>query len=288
MPCWSPAPLHIARALVLFGLSVGPSQAASNQQSSEPDGKAVAFTRYAVQTLSNDVKHALRLEALNQALEQRLLLESERQIPPEALVKYHREHEQHFQKPEAIAIWRLLASSETQAKELLSTIQKSPDPVRTWGTLVREHSLDKATHFRRGSLGYVWPDGNTDVPQVRVAPALFEAAKSPKDGELLPLPIREGQYWALVWRRDTRAATARPLDQVQAAIRQQLSLSQARTKYVELAAQLRSLYLTDYHPERLDSFSPGSDVFNAPARPPIAARPADRSPVPRETDLGER
>src|SRR5690606_15182088 len=126
--------------------------------------------------------------------------------------------------PAAIALWRLLVPTEQQAKELAARVQKSPEPIRAWSNIVREHSLDKATHFRKGSLGYVWPDGNTDVPQVRVSPALFAAATTLADGEFLPTPVKEGPNWALVWRRGSRAARGLSLEQARPQIVQQLAV----------------------------------------------------------------
>src|SRR5690606_26790841 len=141
-------------------------------------------------------------------------------------------------------------------------------------------------------LGYVWPDGNTDVPQVRVSPAIFDAAKKLRDGELTPEPVPEGANWAVIWRRETRKATAESLAHASSKIRQRLALSKARVAHEELLRGLRAQHLTDYQPAHAEAFSPPTSAPTTASpevrHPPIVSQPAARSPVPRETDLGDR
>lgn len=279
----------IARIVAVLGLSVSPSQSAPDQRAAPVSTSSSAFTAYAHKTLAGDTKaQSLRSQALNQALEQQLLQQAEQAISPGAVSAHYERYREYFKQPEAIALWRLLAGSEAQAKDLLDKILKSADRAKTWTALVREHSLDKATHFRRGSLGYVWPDGNTDVPQVRVASVLYEAAQALKDGELMAQPVREGQHWAIIWRRDSRKAKGQSLEQAQAQIRQQLTLAQARSAHHALVQDLRSKHLSEYHPEALDSFTPSPEAPVEAHRTPVVARPAAKSPVPHQTDRGER
>jgi hypothetical protein len=277
-------------APLLVGLSVGLLHAAERDAEPVARGPAELLSTYARQQLSSDPKgHGLRVLALNQALETQLLSQAAAAVSDAQVSAYYERHRVHFQKPEAISLWRLLLPTESRAKELLTKIRTSADPARTWASLVREYSLDKATHFRRGALGFVWADGNTDVPQVRVSPGLYAAAKGLADGELCHAPIKEGDNWALIWRRDTRPAVGRSLSHARDAIRQQLSLAAARDLHNKLTQELRAQHLTEYHPEHVDHYlSPPELPSQIPPKAPLVPQPALASPVPRVTDFGER
>jgi peptidyl-prolyl cis-trans isomerase C len=273
----------------LAGLLVSPSQAAVHPAKPADAVNAERFTAYAQRTLEGDPKaEALRSLALNQTLEHSLLQAAERSVSRDAIAAYYQQHIEHFLQPAAIALWRLLLATEQEARAAALTLQKSDEPVRTWAALIRERSLDKATHFRRGALGYVRPDGSTDVPQVRVSPSLYVAARSLKDGEFSTTPVTEGPNWALLWRRDSRPAQGRSLSEADAEIRQQLALAQARTAHSQLTRLLRDRYLTEFHPEHLTAFTPQAEPVPETPKQPIVSRPAARSPVPHHTDLGDR
>lgn len=132
------------------------------------------------------------------------LVEAERaQLPDptEAEINaYYDAHRRDFARPERIALWRILVSSEAQARKIIEAVQGAGGPER-WRALARDQSLDTATKERGGDLGFVHADGHTDVPQLRVDPALFEAARSLEDGQLVPVPIAEGDHFAVLWRR---------------------------------------------------------------------------------------
>lgn len=118
----------------------------------------------------------------------------------EAIDKYMAAHPRDFNKPLRIRIYRLLVSTEEEAKTLLAEL-KMPLDLPQFRVLCREHSVDKATHERGGDLGFVWPDGSTDVPQVSADPKIYAAALTLKEGELHPEPIAEDARFAIVWRR---------------------------------------------------------------------------------------
>jgi peptidyl-prolyl cis-trans isomerase C len=86
----------------------------------------------------------------------------------------------------------------------------------------REESLDKATFLRAGSLGMVAPDGTSNFAHVRADKAVIDAARSVKDGELVPTPVAEGEHFAVIWRRGTVAATQVSLEAASDEIRQTL------------------------------------------------------------------
>ena len=115
--------------------------------------------------------------------------------------RYITQHPRDYQKPLRIRIFRLLVNREDDAKKLLAELLQGPVDLTRFRALCREHSVDKATHERGGDLGYVWPDGSTDVPEVSADPALYAAALPLKEGQFAPQLVQEGKHFAIVWRR---------------------------------------------------------------------------------------
>lgn len=231
----------------------------------------------------------LRDKALSETLERALLQTSLADVPLEqATVDYYKSFQDRFVRPEAISVWRILVGSEEQAKTLVAQIKASPTPQKTWSLAAREHSLDKATHFRKGYLGFVRADGSTDVPQVRVSPAVYAAASALVDGAYGEVPFREGEHWAVVWRRGSRKEERVSLERAQPEIAQQLSLAAARKGLATILTTLRAQHVTDYHPELLEALPSPPDVDFEVHKPPRHAHPAQGNPTPRQTDWGER
>jgi peptidyl-prolyl cis-trans isomerase C len=132
-----------------------------------------------------------------------LVTQLERAAPApseQEIERYVAEHPRDYQKPLRIRIFRLLVKQEDKANELLAQLGGPVDLLR-FRALCRDHSIDKATHERGGDLGFVWPDGSTDVPEVSADPALYAAALPLKEGQLAPQVVKEGEHFALVWRR---------------------------------------------------------------------------------------
>lgn len=231
----------------------------------------------------------LRDRALSEALERQLLTAAlESPFETQELRDYYDKFLDRYVKPESIEVWRILVGSEQQAKELLSRIQQSETPTKTWSAVAREHSLDKATHFRKGHLGFVRADGFTDVPQVRVSPAVYAAAKQLKDGAYTREPVREGDNWALIWRRGTRSEERTTFERAKPEIIQQLGLARARAQLAELLAKLREIQVTEHHPDAVDALPIAPEERNVVPRRPFPSHPADASPAPRVTDWGDR
>lgn len=118
---------------------------------------------------------------------------------------YVKQHERDFAKPLRIRIFRILVSTEDAAKDLLGKLTTKTS-IADFRKLARDVSIDRATNERGGDLGFVWPDGSTDVPQVSADPALYAAALELVDGEFSKAPIKEGKHFAVLWRRGTLAA----------------------------------------------------------------------------------
>jgi peptidyl-prolyl cis-trans isomerase C len=186
---------------------------------------------------------------------------------------FYAAHASSYREPEGILIWRLLAKDDKTARELIERA-KSLD-VPAWSQLVREHSLDTATNMRSGNLGYVFADGQTERPQLRVDARLFAAAQRIKDGMLVPEPVPEGDHFAVIWRRAHRPASARPLESVRESIRIILLEQRLDAERTRLLAALRESRVAEYHPELLEEWQPEEPALTRrPERASGAERPA--------------
>ena len=227
------------------------------------------------------------------ALAQALLVDLQRQVAVQGvtsaeLESYYAAHRADFETPKSILIWRILLRRESQAQALLRELAVPDDG--TWSRLARERSVDTATNMRSGSLGYVAADGQTHMPQLRVSRALFAAADALQDGQLAPLPVAEGDAFAVVWRRASRAASVRPLGEASLEIRARLEAEKFAQQSAALSLGLRQASLRDHQPALLAGYEPHfSDPGFAPplvTPPPLRPRPVQLSP--RATDLGLR
>ena len=124
----------------------------------------------------------------------------------EEIDAYLEQHRRDFEKPLRIRIFRIMVSTKEKAEE----VRKQLDATTTlsdFRKLARDHSVDRATSERGGDLGFVWPDGSTDIPQVSAETSLYEAAQDLKDGEFSSQPVPERDHFAVIWRRGTLPAT---------------------------------------------------------------------------------
>lgn len=150
------------------------------------------------------------LEQKKRILSRRMLeLSAEKSPEPTAsqIDSYLKKHERDFVKPLRVRIFRILVSTEEKAHEISKKLSQTTTPAE-FRELARSHSIDKATSERGGDLGFVWPDGSTDVPQVSADPALYQAALPLSEGEFSPAPIPEGEHFAVIWRRGSLPAQA--------------------------------------------------------------------------------
>ncbi len=169
----------------------------------------------------------------------------------EELRKTIKQNSREFMRPERLRLFRILLPSEADARELRAKF--GPGTTLTeWRAAARERSLDRATHERGGDLGFVAPDGTTDVPEVRVDPALYQAARALTDGEIAPGIVREGEHFALVWRRGHLPPVETPLREIERLATASLLREKAATRVQELTRELRKTQLREHHPERLE------------------------------------
>jgi peptidyl-prolyl cis-trans isomerase C len=248
------------------------------------------FSQYADQKQLASVPHvrlSLR-EALSRALGNVFLDDpANTQIADAELRTYYDSHRDDYEKPERIRISRILVDDEALAKRIL-TDASGIKGAELWKQLARDHSLDAATKLRGGNLGFVYPDGRTDVPQVAVDPALYAAAAKVKDGELVQTPVKEAGHLAVVWRRGTLPAVQSSFAAEREAIHDILAREKAERAFTALREELRQREVKDENPVLLESLkdsageAPSSSSGVAP--PPFSS--AD--PTPHETDRGLR
>ncbi len=164
---------------------------------------------------------------IERALSRGVLRDVERQLGPPSNISvddvraYYVSHADQFSSPEKLALFRILLPNKQVAVDAIARLKKKLT-LEAFTKLARDESLDKATHLRAGSLGFVAPDGASSFVHVQVDRAVVEAARGVKDGELVATPISEGDHFAVIWRRGTVVATQVSLDAATEEIRQTL------------------------------------------------------------------
>jgi peptidyl-prolyl cis-trans isomerase C len=209
-------------------------------------------------------------------------LKSQASIPAEDVARYYETNRARFDAPERVNLWRILCTTKADADDVLAQAKQDLS-IPKFMTLARERSLDKATQYRGGNLGFLGPDGASNEAGVKVDPALVRAAASVKDGELVTQPVQEGAHYAVVWRRNTVPATRRTLDEASDQIRATLFRERTEAKEKELLASLRQKHVRDVNADLLKIIEiPAFDAgLGLPRSVPSAiARPA---PAPRSS-----
>ncbi|MBK6514996.1 MAG: peptidyl-prolyl cis-trans isomerase [Polyangiaceae bacterium] len=156
-----------------------------------------------------------------------------------------------FAVPQRIGIFRILVGSEAEAKSILAELGGSPDP-KKWNDLARDKSLDKSNHLRGGNLGLVAEDGSTGQAENRVDPALYKAALAVKDGTMVPQPVKEGDRWAVVWKRQSMSQSSRSLELEAPTIRAAIADERKRTAVQALLEKLRPELIKELNVELCD------------------------------------
>jgi hypothetical protein len=247
----------------------------------------VLIPHFLVDIYARRLEQTERFKPLRDALLARLIeadLRSRTTVSEADIAAYYGKHGKAFSAPEAVLLSRILVATEVEARTLIQSL-KAPAGLKQWGALCREHSIDTATKLRNGRLGFVRSDGTTDVPQVRVNPALYQAAHSLHDGELAAQPVAEGSNFAVVWRRATRPIETQPLPTVAPTIQMILEREHVQTAHAHLLTDLRTRYVTGYQPDAIEA-------LNYPADPglPIPKRALEQqaASVASKPVLGDR
>jgi peptidyl-prolyl cis-trans isomerase C len=151
-------------------------------------------------------------------------------IPMDEVRAYYDANRMHFDAPERINVWRILCKSKEDAATVIAEAEKALT-TNKFNDLAREHSVDKATRYRGGNLGFLAPDGESNQAGLKVDVAIVRAAQGVKDGELVRAAVQEGDGWAVVWRRTTVPPSRRTVEEAAAQIRN--TMHRQRTEAVE-------------------------------------------------------
>lgn len=160
-------------------------------------------------------------------------------IPLEDVKRFYEENRSRFDSPERVNLWRILCKTREEAETVLATAKREPT-IAKYNDLAREHSIDKATNFRGGNLGFLAADGTSNEAGLKVDPALVQAASAVKDGEFVPQPVPEAGAFAVVWRRATVPANKRTLEESTAQIRTTLYRERTEAAEKKLMTDLRA------------------------------------------------
>lgn len=167
-----------------------------------------------------------------------------RDLSEDQLKRYFDEHRARYELDEGILVWRILCSTREEAATVLEGAKKTPT-IDAFSTLAREHSVDKSTNLRNGNLGFLSPDGTSNEAGLKVDPAIVKAASTVKDGELVKEPVKEGEYFAVVWRRGTRPASKKTLQSVEAQVRDAMVREAGEKEVEKVLAELKARDVKD-------------------------------------------
>jgi peptidyl-prolyl cis-trans isomerase C len=187
-------------------------------------------------------------------------------IPMADVAAYYEKNRVRYDAPARYQVWRILCKTRDDAGSVLAAAKADPS-TKTFAQLARDHSEDKATALRSGNLGFLTAEGESSEPGLRVDSAIVRAAQGVRDGDLVPEPVVEGDFFAVVWRRGTLAAQKRTALEVAAPIREILWREGAKARVDELLARLRAANVHDLHEDLLDNVE-------------LSATPVDASRAP--------
>jgi hypothetical protein len=255
-----------------------------------PELRAAAEAR--AKKLDQRPRTADRLRELySRAMDAELSRVTEREQPvtDAEIKKYFEEHRDRFETPHRVRIWRIVVSDEELAKKIITECQGAGGPAR-WRNFARDSSLDAATKFRDGDLGFVRPDGSTDTPTLRVDPALYAAVEKLSDGQIVPEPLKLASGIAVVWRRGSLPPISRSVEQEAPAIRTLLTRERLEAAGKALVAKLREQYLKHADTQLLETLPdsmfapPEGSARSLPPFPSSSPAPAGaETPQPGES-----
>jgi peptidyl-prolyl cis-trans isomerase C len=178
---------------------------------------------------------------------------------------YYEQNRGRYEPPDRYQIWRILCRTPEEAAAVLDAARADPTPAN-FGQLARDHSQDKATYLRGGNLGFLTAEGASNEPGLRVPPAVVRAALAVRDGDLVPAPVSEGEFFSVVWRRGTSAPKKRGVDEVAPQIRDVLKGDRIKEETDKLVLALRAAKVRDVREDLLDAIDLATEA-DAATRP---------------------
>ncbi|MBW2458869.1 MAG: peptidyl-prolyl cis-trans isomerase [Deltaproteobacteria bacterium] len=197
-------------------------------------------------------------------------------VTDEAVQAYYDERKGNYQSKQRIKLWQIVVKEKAEAEHIIKLTQTDPDyqkdPAAGWEKLARERSLDKSTSMRSGDLGFVEADGTTAHTDVAVSPAFFKVAQDVNNGEVVPEPVKDGEFWVVLQRRGSHRTPERSLASETTAIRTKLAKQQVRARAQELLDGLRDQYVSERLDKRVDEVVINSQGDVEPRRRPGTLR----------------
>lgn len=177
-------------------------------------------------------------------------------ISADDIKAYYTANQEQYRSQLRLKLWRILVASKEDADAILEVIKNDAeykkDPVAGWEKLARERSLDKGTSMSGGNLGFVHPDGSTANQDLAVNPVLFERALKVGDGEVVPVPIQDGDAWVVLQRRGSHQTPERTLEMETDQIRRVLARKRGHDHVAKLLEKLRAKNVSELHLERVE------------------------------------
>jgi peptidyl-prolyl cis-trans isomerase C len=177
---------------------------------------------------------------------------TEHAITDDDIKAYYTANAAKFHAPSRVSVWRIQVGTEKEANDIIEAMKKD-DSTKHWSELALERSLDKVTYMHGGNLGFVGPDGSTSEENVKIEANALAAVMRAKDSQLIAEPVKEGERYDVLWRRQTMRQVDRSLELEKVPIKQVLDHQRTEDRIKALVAQLRKDHLVDYHPEELDA-----------------------------------
>lgn len=216
---------------------------------------ALVATAAETQITDPMVQYELARARSNATLREIAKKQVEPQHLPEAdVAAYYEAHKSSYQSPLRIQVWRILVATSADAEAILTAMRADGTP-EAWSKLCREKSLDEATKLRRGTLGFLSPDGASSEVGIRVPAEMYQAALTVSDGELVPKVVVEGQSFAVLWRRGSTPAKSQSLKAAEPEIRRLLSETRFREERDKVVSALRASRVRDIDEALLSSFT---------------------------------
>lgn len=175
---------------------------------------------------------------------------------------YYDAHRNLYDAPERVLVHRILCATRAEAEAVLAKLKADPRP-ETFTEVARAQSIDKATHLRGGSLGFLADDGTSHEAGLRADPGLVVAARTVKDGELVPTPVAEGPHFAVVARRGTSPARRRTVADAAPQIRELLARERFEGRVNDRVKALETRWLRESHPELVARIELPPPTFDA-------------------------
>ncbi len=187
-------------------------------------------------------------------------------IPMDEVRAYYEKNISRYDPPARYQIWRILCKTTEDARAVLDAMHVDPTP-KHFAELARDQSQDKATYLRAGDLGFLTADGLSSEPGLRVPEEIVRAALTVRDGELVPTPVSEGEFFSVVWRRGTSAPRKRSVEEVAPQIRELLENDRMKGETDTLVIRLRAAKVRDVREDLLDSIDVSIAVDAAAGSP---------------------